>query len=199
MRRARALYLQSQRRNLKHTLAGDTQRLAACGKEANPGCFLQDDIRKDCDGVQKVLAVVENKQRFARGEVGDQERGRPLSGLVSQAQAGNHCLRNQMGIFETGEVDEPNAVVHGPLEIRGGAESEAGLAYAARSHQGEQAGAGECGFDLGQQLAPADKTGRLCRQFARGRWLGDRHKVSLGWGWGTVIEYQVELGPSRRC
>jgi hypothetical protein len=53
-----------------------------------------------------------------------------------------------MRIFKTGEVDEPNAVSHSPPEIRAGAEGEAGFAYAARSHQGEQAGVGECNLDL---------------------------------------------------
>jgi len=64
----------------------------------------------------------------------------------------------------------------------GGAEGDARFAYAARSHQGEQAGVGECRFDLGQQLAPADETGRLCRQFARSSSFGAWHTVSLGWG-----------------
>ena len=121
MRRARAFSLQSQWWNLKYSLAGDTQRLAAGRKEANSGSFLQDHIRKDRDSVQKVLAVVEDKECFARGEVGHQERGWPLSGLVRQTQAGNHRLWNEMRIFETCEIDEPNAVVHCPPEIRGGA------------------------------------------------------------------------------
>src|ERR1700674_1442755 len=162
MRRAR-VSVQSQRRNLKHALAGYSQWLAAGRKEANPGSFLQDHIRKDGDGVQKVLAVVEDKECFAKGEVGHQERGWPLSGLVRQTQAGNHRLWNEMRIFETCEIDEPNAVVHCPPEIRGGAEGEAGFAYPARSHQGEQASASEGRLDFGQQLAPADEAGRLCR------------------------------------
>ena len=85
----------------------------------NSGSFLQDHIGKDGDGVQKMLAVVEDEKRLARGQVGDQERGWPLSRLVCQAQADNHRLWNQVRIFETGEVDEPDAVAHGPAEIRG--------------------------------------------------------------------------------
>src|SRR2546426_7268263 len=119
MRRAR-VSVQSQRRNLKHTLAGDSQWLAASRQEANSGGFLQDHIREDGDGVQKVLAVVEEEECFARAEMGDQYGGRPLSRLVGQAQGGNDRFRNQVGIFETGEVDVPSAVVHGPPEIRGG-------------------------------------------------------------------------------
>src|SRR5205807_2702888 len=83
-------------------------------------------------------------------------RGRPLSRLVRQAQAGNHRLWYQMRILETGEVDEPGAVVHCPSEIRGGTYGEAGLAYTARSHQREEAGVSECSLHLGQQSAPAD-------------------------------------------
>src|SRR3979490_1120493 len=119
MRKAR-VSVQSQRRNLKHALAGYSQWLAAGRKEANSGGFLQDHIREDGDGVQQVLAVVEDEECFARGEMGDQERGGPLSRLVRQAQGTNDRLRNQVRIFETGEVDEPSAVVHGPPEIRGG-------------------------------------------------------------------------------
>jgi hypothetical protein len=71
MRRAR-VSRQSQRRNLNQMLAGDSQWLAAGRKEANSGGFLQDHIREDGDGVQKVLAVVEDKECFARGEMGNQ-------------------------------------------------------------------------------------------------------------------------------
>src|ERR1700716_3164230 len=91
---------QSERRHLKDALSGDTQRLAAGGKETNPPGFLQDDIGKDGDGVQEMLAVVEDQKGLAGGEVGDQERGWPLSRRVRQAQAGYHGLGNQMRILE---------------------------------------------------------------------------------------------------
>ena len=71
-----------------------------------------------------------------------------------------------MRIFETGEVDEPNAVVHcppPPQEIRGGAQGEAGLAYTPRSHQCEQAGIREGRLHLGQQSASTDEAGRFRR------------------------------------
>jgi len=44
--------------------------LAAGRKKANSGGFLQDHIRQDGDGVEWVLAVVEDKECFARGDVG---------------------------------------------------------------------------------------------------------------------------------
>jgi hypothetical protein len=72
LRGARAFSRQSQRRNLKHALAGYTQRLAAGSEDANSGGFLQDDIGKDGDGVQEMLAVVDDNECFARGEMGDQ-------------------------------------------------------------------------------------------------------------------------------
>jgi hypothetical protein len=122
----------------------------AGGKETNAGSFLQDDIGKDGDGVQQVLAVVEDQKRLPGGEVGDKERGWPLSRLIHQAQAGNDGLGNQMGIFESGKIDEPHAMAYGPSKVGSRAQGEPGLPYSACSHQSQQAGIGERRLHLGQ-------------------------------------------------
>ena len=97
-----------------------------------------------------------------------------------------------MRIFQTGEVNEPNAVRHAPPEIRGGAQGEAGFAYTSRSHQGEQPCVSECGFDLGQEVPTPDEARRLRRKFANAGSIGGGHAVSLGWVLGapprTVVE-----------
>src|SRR6266576_389796 len=90
-----------------------------------------------------------------------------------------------MRIFETGKVDEPDAVAHGSSEIRGGASGETGFANAARSDQSQEASIGECRLHLGQQSAPTDEAGRLSRKFAKAGSIGGGHAVSLGWDMGA--------------
>jgi hypothetical protein len=62
-----------------------------------------------------------------------------------------------MWVVETGEVDEPDAVAHCSLEIRPSTQGEAGFAHTARSHQRQEASAGECCLHFRQQAPPAHK------------------------------------------
>ena len=90
---------QGEGRHLDHTLARGTQWLAARGQQADARGFLQDDIGQYGDRVEEVLAVVEDENCLAAGQVRHKDRGRPLSRLVH----------------------EPHAVAHGPLQVSGGA------------------------------------------------------------------------------
>ena len=85
----------------------------------------------------------------------DQERGRPLSGLVRHPQAADDGLGNQMWVFKTGKVDEPDTVTQGSLEVGARTQGEAGFAHTAGSHQRQEASARECRLDLRQQAPPA--------------------------------------------
>src|SRR5919206_68342 len=118
---------QRERWHVQHALAGDAQRLAAGGKDTDSRGFLQDDISKDGDGVEEMLAVVEDQKCLAGGEVSHQERGGPLPGLVGEVQARHNGLGNQMRILETSKVDEPHTVSYSPLEVAGCTEGEPGL------------------------------------------------------------------------
>ena len=80
-----------------------------------------------------------------------------------------------MRIFKAGQVNEPDAITDGPLDVGACAQGKPGLANAARSHQRQQTRARECRFDLRQQFPPAYEARGLCGEPARDRSIGYGH------------------------
>ncbi len=83
---------QGERRHLDDAFSRDTQGLAAGGQETNVWGILQEDIGQHSDGVEKVLAIVDEQNCLAGSQVGHQDRGRPLSRLVDKAHRAHHGL-----------------------------------------------------------------------------------------------------------
>ena len=157
---------QLQRRDRDDVLARDRQRLAAGGDHPHARRSPQDVGHEQRGRLDQVLAVVHEEQQPPVPQVGQEERPRIGRRLVAQVQGGEDRVADRSRVADVGELDEPRAVREGAREIGPHPDREAGLADAARAHEGHQSSRRELLPQLRELAAAADEAGRLGRQVA---------------------------------
>ncbi len=175
---------QRQRRHPQGDLAGDPQRLAAGGQDAQARAGPQQRVRELGTRLDQVLAVVQHQQRRPSLEMLDQQVGRIAVRALPQPQRRRHGPRDQPGVAGRGQLHQPDAIPERLQQLGGGLERQAGLAGAARADQGHEPALLEPLLDL-VKLAPAPhEAGQLAgqvggerRQRADRRELGRQPRV----------------------
>ena len=91
---------QRQRRHVDHDLAGDPERLAAGGEDADVGTGPQERARQGGRGLVHVLAVVEDQERPLVGEVAAEGRDRPARRVVLEPECREHGLGHELRVLD---------------------------------------------------------------------------------------------------
>ena len=155
-----------QGRHGEDLLALDAEHVPAGGEDAQPRGGGQQLAGQHRAGIGEVLAVVEHHQEALRLEVGREIGGR-IGRDLAQLERVGHGVREQLGIVEGGELDEPHAVGEGAADLGGHPECESGLADAPGAGEGEQAAGGQHPPRLGELATPPHEAGHLGGQAPR--------------------------------
>ena len=158
---------QGERRERPCGLAGDAERLAAAGEDAQVGRGAEEGLGEAGAGGDDVLAVVEDEQEMAAAEEGGEGGDERAIGLLAEIERGGDGLHDERGIVDGGEFHKPNAVGKSVENIGGNLQGEAGFAGAAGAAEGEQAGAREQALYFRHLALPADKAGELDGEIIR--------------------------------
>ena len=194
---------QGQRRDPPGGLAGDAEGLAAGGQQAHPGALLEDGVHEPGAGLDDVLAVVQEEERVALLEQGDERRLRGLAGALPRPHRGQRGARDERrvgGGREGREVDEPHAVGDGAGATGHGLEGESGLAHAPRAGQRHQRARGEQAPDLRELPLAPDEAGELHGQVGGvgvRRAQGETGAGPPGRGTPPAPDRRLEPGPVR--
>ena len=173
LRRGIALLGQRQRRHVDHDLAGDPERLAAGGEDPDVGARAQQRAGQHGRRLVHVLAVVEDQQRPLVGEVLAEGGDRPARRVVLEPECGEHGLRDELGILDRRELDEPHAIGVLAGALPPGPEGELGLAHAAHPGERQQPGRGERPLAGRPDPDGVPRSSSVRRAGCRhGRWLG---------------------------
>jgi hypothetical protein len=120
-----------------------------------------------------VLAVVQHQQQplvaHERGQPFRRRRPRAAARLLAQPQHGDHRLRQQPGVAQPGQLDQPHAVRPAVPELAGQLDRQAGLAGTARPGDRHQPVLLDQLADLAQLDVAADEAGQPLRQVLRRR------------------------------
>jgi hypothetical protein len=116
----------------------ELQRFAAGGQHRDARAPVQQQLYDRCDGRDHVLAVIQDKQQFAVGKFLSEHLGRVGPGLGAQPDAGHDRRRDQAGIEQRRECDEPCAVAPSRADGVGDLRCQSGLAHAPGSGQRDQ-------------------------------------------------------------
>ena len=126
-------------------LVGAAQRLAARGQDAHAGPGAQNLLGQAGARVDQVLAVVENEQRLARGQMRHERlQGRARCG-DRHADGQRRRLRHERGVAEARQVDEPSAVGQLRQRVRRDLERQPRLAAAPGAGERHEPGARPAG------------------------------------------------------
>ena len=156
-----------QRGHAEKRLAGNPERLAAAGQNAQLRVGMQQRVGQLGACVDQVLAIIQYQQHIliaqVRGERGEQ---RP-AGLLTHTQHGGDCLRNERRIGQWRQLDQPDSIREPRVHRRRQLQRQAGLAGAAWPSERQQAGVSKRGGNRRQLVCAADEAGQLCRQVVR--------------------------------
>ena len=133
-------------------------------KTRMPGHWRRTASASGAQELEDVLAVVQEEERVARLEVGEERGLRGLARGLPRSQRGECGAGDERRVREGREVDEPDAV-GGAVEATGhGLEGEAGLAHAPRAGQRHERARGQQALDLRELPLSPDEAGELARQ-----------------------------------
>ena len=161
LRRGLSILGQRQRRHVDHDLAGDPERLPAGREDPDVGTGAQQRSGEDGRGIVDVLAVVEDQQRPLVREVLGEGGDRPARRVVLEPERREHGLRDELGILDGRQLDEPDAVGVLADALPAGPQCELGLADAAGTGECQQPGRGQRALELGETLTASHEA----RQF----------------------------------
>ena len=150
-------------------LAGMPERLAARDHNDEIRATGQQPGGQRDDGVEDVLAVVENEQDRAAGELVDECRDPWPTPLERQPERPTHRRRDAVTVRHPGQLHQPHPVRPArrrQLTMRK-LDGQAGLARTARTGEGEQARPLQQLAQLGQFPAATDEARRQRRQVVR--------------------------------
>ncbi len=157
-----------ERRDGDDRLAEHAQRLAAGQQHPHLRTGAEQRIDELGDGVEQVLAVVEQQQRRPSGQrlrQPGQDVGRGASrrtveqGGLAQPERPGDGGGDVLAIGDCRQVDEPHPVGQLRLQRRADLDGEPGLARAARPDQRHEPGGAQRGPDPGELAAAADEAG----------------------------------------
>ena len=177
-------------------LAGNAQRLAAGGHQAEAGYLPGQGVGQARRGADDVLAVVEDDHERATGQVAGDELGRRSRRLSVTPSRPHHSERagggrgDRFGIGDAGQFDDPGATrVLLPQAARR-LDGQTGLAYSTGSDQRDQAAGGDRFAHLSQlDVTPEESAqwfGHVAGHRRRHRWMG--HRRPFGHEEGVVVE-----------
>src|SRR5262249_4127917 len=149
-------------------LAGDAERLAAGGQDAQAGAGAQQLVGQPSAGVEQVLAVVQHQQQQPVGQRRQQRVREELPGHLRHPERAGRRARDEAGIGQRRQLDQPGAVGVGGGEVGGRGQRQSGLAAAARPGQRQQSRLAQASDDLGQRRLAADEGGQRGRQVVPG-------------------------------
>jgi hypothetical protein len=141
----------------------DPQRLPAGGQHAQVARRPQQPVGELGDGVDQVLAVVQQEQHTPAGKVLGQHVGGRPAGLLDQAERAGDGLGQQRLVAEPVELDQPHPAGEGPAVLPGDAQREPRLADPAHPGHRHQTGGRQQPLHLGHLVAAADEAGQLRR------------------------------------
>lgn len=148
-----------QRRYHEHPFPGEPERLPARGEQPQSRGGREQLANDGRDQGEDVLAVVQDEEQAAIGEVrGELVLGR-AGGLVRDAQPGQHRTGDRGAVgaqVEITERDEPDAVRVGLVDRPGHLQSDPGLADPTRAGQRDQPGPAQRCFGRGDLRDAAD-------------------------------------------
>jgi hypothetical protein len=150
-------------------LVGAAQRLAARGQDAHAGPGAQNLLGQAGARVDQVLAVVENDQRLARGQMRHERLQSPARCGDRHADGQRRRLRHEHGVAEARQVDEPSAVGQLRPRVRRDLERQPRLAAAPGAGERHEPGAAQQARDLRALALTADERGQLAREVAAAR------------------------------
>ena len=110
------LVRERQRRNRHGVFAGYVQRLPAGCQDPQPRRLLQQRLGERRALLQEVFAVVQDQQHLPVAQVVGEDGQRVAPGRLVDLQRLRHCLREQTGVGEVGEVDQPHLVGERPMQ-----------------------------------------------------------------------------------
>jgi hypothetical protein len=140
------------------------ERLPAGSEDPQPRRRLEQFPGQPGAGLDEVLAGVEHEQDFPVRQVRRELSERVAGRLVRQAEHRRHGARQQLGVAQRGQLDQPAAVREGFPGQAGGTQRQAGLAHAARAAQRDQPVPFDRVRDRGKLPPPADEPGDLSRK-----------------------------------
>jgi len=129
-----------QRRDRPGHLPRESERLPAGGEDPECGASLEQFLHQLCHRGDQVLAVVENQQQLAPGELVDRRLGAAPAGVLDQSENPPHRRDHRGVVGERPELDQPDAV--GLLGTGGELEGDARLAGATGSGESDQTSLG---------------------------------------------------------
>ena len=169
VRRQRADQCRQRHRGNGHeALTAHAERLPAGGDDAEVGAAAQERVGYLHDGVEDVLAVVEDHERRPVGDSRHDGRDRAVHGWREPQGRGDRIGHERL-VVERRELDEPDAAGILVDQVRAHLQGEAGLAHASRAGQGQQRGGGQALLHVGELLASADEARELVGQVVRER------------------------------
>ena len=172
------------------------------GQSRTPAEEISDDGR---DRIQQVLGVVEHEQR-------DPIRQEPLylcqqrlAGGIRNVQRPGDGRHDQGRLANGGKGDDCDAIRESVIQVRDGAEGEAGLADATGSGQRQQTDVwpAQEGDDSRHLLVPADERGHRCEDGCGPGVGGIDHRWFLArtvrWCSRPIVRFGVARGQMREC
>ncbi len=133
-----ALARQRQPGDREHPLERQHEPRLRRGQDGHTRAPAEDPLHEHPDAVDQVLAVVEDEQRLAVGEVGEHVLLAGPPRRVGQAERAAHRRGDERLVGDRDQVDEPHAVAPAVGDGRGDSGGEAGLAHASGTERGHQ-------------------------------------------------------------
>ena len=160
-RTGRAVFRQFQRRHREDEFAGHVQAFPAGGQDADPGALPGQHDHHPAGRSQDVLAVVQHDQQLPAGQRPHHARHRVRGVSFRDAQRLGDGRRNERGIGEGGQLDQPGAVLEAAAGQRRRPQRQPGLAAPSRAGQRHHAGRPQAVQDRGELRPASDQRAHL--------------------------------------
>lgn len=148
-------------RHAKDGLRVDGEGAPAGRQHVQPAAGPKEGVDEQRAGVDEVLAVVQDDQEPSLPEALCEVLDGPARGRVVEAEGPRHLLREQRGIAEAGELDDPHAVAEATADVLGDPEREPRLPDPGRPGEGHEPRGGQAAPNLGDLPPSADERASL--------------------------------------
>ncbi len=125
-------------RNLVAGFSGHHERAAAGGQQLEVRCGFEERCGEPGNRFRHVLAVVEDQQRLAFGQIPRQQRGGVCYRLVGQVERLRDLHRHRRFGHHRSQIDPPDSMGESFEEDPPCLRGEPGLAHATNTHQSDQ-------------------------------------------------------------
>ena len=147
-----------------HPLAHRAQWLPAGGQDLNAWCCTDKHLGQAGDSIDQMFAGIQYQQHRLVAEISSQV-ARRIRRQALQPEVRRNGAGDAMGVAQTGQVDEPDAVLNAADERSGECQRDRGFANATRADDGQEAPLGhQRGKFIDQLVAPEDPRRRPGKQ-----------------------------------